>query len=76
MKRPNSITRRTVLRGAGCAVALPWLESLHALADTPPASAFPKRFGVVFLGMRRQRTPLERRGRRQGDEAEQDALAA
>jgi hypothetical protein len=50
MKRSNSITRRTVLRGAGCAVALPWLESLHALADTPPASAFPKRFGVVFLG--------------------------
>jgi len=44
------ITRRTVLRGAGCAVALPWLESLHALADTPPAAAFPKRFGVIFLG--------------------------
>jgi hypothetical protein len=44
------ISRRTVLRGAGCAVALPWLDSLHALADTPPASAFPKRFGVVFLG--------------------------
>jgi hypothetical protein len=50
MKRSNSITRRTVLRGAGCAVALPWLESMHALADTPPASAFPKRFGVVFMG--------------------------
>ena len=44
------ISRRTVLRGAGCAVALPWLESLHALADTPAASQFPKRFGVVFLG--------------------------
>ena len=43
-------TRRTVLRGAGCAMALPWLESLDALADTPAASAFPKRFGVVFLG--------------------------
>jgi hypothetical protein len=42
-------SRRTVLRGAGCAVALPWLESLHALAGTT-ASAFPKRFGVVFLG--------------------------
>ncbi len=25
-------------------------ESLNALADTPSASAFPKRFGVVFLG--------------------------
>ena len=46
----NWISRRTVLRGAGCAVALPWLESQHALADIPPASAFPKRFGTMFLG--------------------------
>src|SRR5215467_5820445 len=46
----RSISRRMVLRGAGCTVALPWLESLQALADTPPAGAFPKRFGVVFLG--------------------------
>ena len=38
------------MRGAGCAVALPWLESQHALADIPPASAFPKRFGTMFLG--------------------------
>src|SRR5580698_3286854 len=44
------MSRRTVLRGAGCTMALPWLESLHALADTPAAAAFPKRFGVVFLG--------------------------
>ncbi|HWB87208.1 MAG TPA: DUF1552 domain-containing protein [Bryobacteraceae bacterium] len=44
------ISRRTVLRGAGCTVALPWLESLQALADTPAPSAFPKRFGVMFLG--------------------------
>ncbi|MGA7235875.1 MAG: DUF1552 domain-containing protein [Bryobacteraceae bacterium] len=44
------ISRRTVLRGAGCAMALPWLESLDAFADTPAAAAFPKRFGVVFLG--------------------------
>ncbi|HZT30926.1 MAG TPA: DUF1552 domain-containing protein [Bryobacteraceae bacterium] len=51
--RTNSaprMTRRTVLRGAGCAMTLPWLESLDAFADTPPASAFPKRFGVVFMG--------------------------
>jgi len=47
--RPR-ITRRTVLRGVGCAVSLPWLESLHAFADTTSPSAFPKRFGVVFLG--------------------------
>lgn len=49
-KSTSSVSRRAVLRGAGCTVALPWLESLHALADTPTASAFPKRFGVVFLG--------------------------
>jgi hypothetical protein len=50
---PNSaprISRRTVLRGAGCAMALPWLESLDAFADTSTPAAFPKRFGVVFLG--------------------------
>src|SRR4051812_3104740 len=46
----SKISRRTVLRGAGCTLALPWLESLHALGDTPSQAAFPKRFGVVFLG--------------------------
>jgi hypothetical protein len=55
MSRPtqnsaSKISRRAVLRGAGCTVALPWLESLQALADTPSASAFPKRLGIVFLG--------------------------
>lgn len=49
-KSGSVLSRRTVLRGAGCTVALPWLESMSAYADTPPASAFPKRFGVVFLG--------------------------
>ena len=44
------MTRRTVLRGAGCAMTLPWLASLDAFADTPPPSAFPKRFATVFLG--------------------------
>jgi hypothetical protein len=49
-KNATRISRRAVLRGAGCTMALPWLESLHALADTPAPSAFPKRFGIVFLG--------------------------
>ena len=31
-------------------MALPWLESLPAFANAPSAAAFPKRFGVVFLG--------------------------
>src|SRR5579864_2097201 len=44
------ISRRAVLRGAGCTMAVPWLASLDAFADTPKMSAFPKRFGVVFLG--------------------------
>ena len=45
------ISRRAVLRGTGVAVALPWLESFHALAA--PANSpvvFPKRFGVLFMG--------------------------
>ncbi len=49
-KKMSTMTRRTVLRGAGVTMALPFLESLHAFADTPPASAFPKRFGVLFMG--------------------------
>src|SRR5882672_9724179 len=44
------LSRRAVLRGAGCTVALPFLESLHALADVPSPGDFPKRFGIVFLG--------------------------
>src|ERR1700680_3318222 len=31
-------------------MALPWLESLDAFAGTSSPAAFPKRFGVVFLG--------------------------
>ena len=42
----SNISRRAVLRGAGVTMALPWLESLHAA--TP--DAFPKRFGVLFMG--------------------------
>jgi hypothetical protein len=46
----NRIARRAILRGAGCALALPWLESFAAQAAPAGAEAFPKRFGVVFLG--------------------------
>ena len=54
------ISRRVVLRGAGVAMALPWLESLNVwgAAAEPSAtatatgvvSAFPKRFAVMFMG--------------------------
>ena len=47
--RSRAFSRRAVLRGAGCTMALPWLESVNALA-APSAADFPKRFGVVFLG--------------------------
>ena len=48
-KNTSRISRRTVLRGAGVTMALPWLESLPMFADTP-ASQFPKRFAVMFMG--------------------------
>lgn len=46
MKSNPKLSRRNVLRGAGCTVALPWLESMQAFAGT----AAPKRFGVMFMG--------------------------
>jgi hypothetical protein len=50
-KAAHQMTRRAILRGAGCAVALPWLESISAFGDsTAPAPAFPKRFAVLFMG--------------------------
>src|ERR1051325_2788065 len=50
-KLAGGISRRTVLRGAGVAMGLPWLESLPVFADTTsPAAAFPKRFAVLFMG--------------------------
>ena len=44
------LSRRTVLRGAGVTMALPWLESLSAFAATTSSSPFPKRFAVLFMG--------------------------
>ena len=46
----QKIARRAILRGAGVTMALPFLESLSATAATGGNAAFPKRFGVVFLG--------------------------
>lgn len=44
--KPVTIPRRNFLRGAGVALALPWLESL-ALAKSPP-SVMPRRFLSVY----------------------------
>src|SRR6478736_810754 len=56
---PNtSLTRRTLLRGAGVAMALPWLESLPVWGNEPTAAAanasdsapsYPKRFAALFM---------------------------
>src|SRR5688500_12056643 len=49
----RSISRRTVLRGVGVTMALPWLESLAWAAPSQSAAAdtvFPKRFAVLFMG--------------------------
>ena len=49
-KSSKGISRRTVLRGAGVTMALPWLESLPAFAGTTGPNAFPQRFAVLFMG--------------------------
>src|SRR5947208_3367789 len=45
-KTPSRMSRRILLRGAGVAMALPWLESLPVWG----ARAIPKRFAVLFMG--------------------------
>jgi hypothetical protein len=48
------LSRRTVLRGVGVTMALPWLESIPAWGGTITQSGvpsnFPKRFAVLFMG--------------------------
>ena len=44
MKTP--ISRRTLLKGTGVAMGLPWLESMANAATAPP----PQRFAVLFMG--------------------------
>ena len=55
MKGSDSrINRRTVLRGAGVTMALPWLESLLVWGAEPATDgtvqSFPKRFAALFMG--------------------------
>jgi hypothetical protein len=52
---PHSIriNRRTLLRGAGVAMALPWLESIPVWGDEPAVAAttgLPRRFAALFMG--------------------------
>jgi hypothetical protein len=46
------ISRRTILRGAGAALALPWLEAMMpstSRAATPDGSAWPIRLGALYM---------------------------
>jgi hypothetical protein len=50
----SRINRRTVLRGVGVAMALPWLESIPVWGDEVAPGAWsqspPKRFAALFMG--------------------------
>ncbi len=49
----NKISRRTLLKGVGVTMGLPWLESLPVWGGEAPAdlpSTPPKRFAALFLG--------------------------
>ncbi|MCA9037342.1 MAG: DUF1552 domain-containing protein [Planctomycetaceae bacterium] len=48
----HRFSRRTLLRGVGVSMALPWLESLPVWGDVAPAagSTAPVRLGVLFAG--------------------------
>ena len=56
-------------------MALPWLESLPAL-PAHVAGAFPKRFGVLFMGNGVNEDHWGAEGLGRDDEAQQDAGAA
>ena len=49
----RQVSRRTLLQGAGVAMALPWLESIpvwgYAPASAAEPAAFPKRFAALFM---------------------------
>ena len=50
MHSPGPLSRRTVLRGLGAALALPWLEAMGPRsAFAAPAPAAPLRMGVLYV---------------------------
>ncbi|MBL8795328.1 MAG: DUF1552 domain-containing protein [Planctomycetia bacterium] len=46
---PYLLTRRTMLRGVGAAVALPWLESLAPAIDGKRPNGPPQRFACLYI---------------------------
>ncbi len=47
---PHLPSRRTVLRGVGVTVALPWLEAVPLVARGAEVGAHPRRFAALFMG--------------------------
>jgi Protein of unknown function (DUF1552) len=50
---PHRINRRTLLKGVGVTLALPWLEALpfgQSASATGTAAAAPQRFAALFMG--------------------------
>src|SRR5262245_36887814 len=52
--KPIKISRRTLLKGIGVTLALPWLESLSGWGSEPASGtappAPPQRFAALFMG--------------------------
>ena len=49
-QRGRILSRRTVLRGLGVSMALPWLESVSAIAGEAPGANAPVRLACLFSG--------------------------
>lgn len=47
----HKLARRTVLRGAGAAMALPWLSAMQEAFGSPAAQRAPRRFVAMTLGL-------------------------
>lgn len=52
-ERPQQISRRTLLEGAGVAMSLPWMESIPVwgfdTSENAPRVSFPQRFAALFM---------------------------
>ncbi len=46
----SRLSRRTILRGLGVSMALPWMESLPAWGNEPSAGQAPTRMAILFAG--------------------------
>jgi hypothetical protein len=68
----HRFSRRTMLRGLGVSMALPWMESLRVWGDEPkgkePGSQAPTRMAILFSGCGYHRTEWWAKG--QGSEME------